>query len=60
MPSGSTDRLSDSDRATLMGGTVQKVYGWAAVAVTTLMAEFSAAPMSAAPIAWSAAGRRRG
>jgi predicted TIM-barrel fold metal-dependent hydrolase len=24
-----TDRLSDSDRATLMGGTVQKIYGWA-------------------------------
>jgi L-fuconolactonase len=24
-----TDRLSDSDRATLMGGTLQKVYGWA-------------------------------
>jgi L-fuconolactonase len=24
-----TDRLSDSDRATLMGGTVRKVYGWA-------------------------------
>ena len=24
-----TDRLSDSDRATLMGGTVTKVYGWA-------------------------------
>jgi L-fuconolactonase len=24
-----TDHLSDSDRATLMGGTVQKVYGWA-------------------------------
>jgi L-fuconolactonase len=23
------DRLSDSDRATLMGGTLQKVYGWA-------------------------------
>jgi hypothetical protein len=23
-----TDRLSDSDRATLMGGTLQKVYGW--------------------------------
>jgi predicted TIM-barrel fold metal-dependent hydrolase len=23
-----TNRLSDSDRATLMGGTVQKVYGW--------------------------------
>src|SRR5713101_7488474 len=24
-----TDRLSDSDRAILMGGTLQKVYGWA-------------------------------
>ena len=24
-----TDRLSDSDRATLMGGALQKVYGWA-------------------------------
>ena len=24
-----TDRLSDSERATLMGGTLQKVYGWA-------------------------------
>ncbi len=24
-----TDRLSDSDRATLMGGTLTKVYGWA-------------------------------
>ena len=24
-----TDRLTDSERATLMGGTVQKVYGWA-------------------------------
>jgi len=24
-----TDRLSDSDRATLMGGTLSKVYGWA-------------------------------
>jgi predicted TIM-barrel fold metal-dependent hydrolase len=24
-----TDRLSDSDRAQLMGGTLQKVYGWA-------------------------------
>ena len=24
-----TDRLSDSDRATLMGGTLGKVYGWA-------------------------------
>jgi hypothetical protein len=24
-----TDRLSDGDRATLMGGTLQKVYGWA-------------------------------
>jgi predicted TIM-barrel fold metal-dependent hydrolase len=24
-----TDRLSDSDRAKLMGGTLQKVYGWA-------------------------------
>jgi predicted TIM-barrel fold metal-dependent hydrolase len=24
-----TDRLSDSDRAVLMGGTLQKVYGWA-------------------------------
>lgn len=24
-----TDRLSDSDRATLMGGTLQRVYGWA-------------------------------
>ena len=23
-----TDRLTDSERATLMGGTVQKVYGW--------------------------------
>jgi predicted TIM-barrel fold metal-dependent hydrolase len=23
-----TDRLSDSDRATLMGGTLQKIYGW--------------------------------
>jgi L-fuconolactonase len=23
------DRLSDSDRAMLMGGTLQKVYGWA-------------------------------
>jgi predicted TIM-barrel fold metal-dependent hydrolase len=24
-----TDRLSDGDRATLMGGTLQRVYGWA-------------------------------
>ena len=24
-----TDRLSDSDRATLMGGSLQKIYGWA-------------------------------
>ena len=24
-----TDRLTDSERATLMGGTLQKVYGWA-------------------------------
>ena len=24
-----TNRISDSDRATLMGGTLQKVYGWA-------------------------------
>lgn len=24
-----TDRLTDSDRATLMGGTLQRVYGWA-------------------------------
>jgi hypothetical protein len=24
-----TDRLSDSDRAKLMGGTLQGVYGWA-------------------------------
>jgi len=24
-----TDRLSDSDRAQLMGGTLQKIYGWA-------------------------------
>ena len=23
-----TDRLSDSDRATLMGGSLQKIYGW--------------------------------
>jgi predicted TIM-barrel fold metal-dependent hydrolase len=23
-----TDRLSDGDRSTLMGGTLQKVYGW--------------------------------
>ena len=24
-----TDRLSDSDRATLMGGSLQQIYGWA-------------------------------
>ena len=24
-----TDRLSDSDRATLMGGSLAKIYGWA-------------------------------
>ena len=24
-----TDRLSNSDRATLMGGSLQKIYGWA-------------------------------
>jgi L-fuconolactonase len=24
-----TDRLTDSERATLMGGTLQKIYGWA-------------------------------
>jgi hypothetical protein len=24
-----TDRLTDSERATLMGGTLQKVYAWA-------------------------------
>jgi hypothetical protein len=23
-----TDRLSDSDRAALMGGTLTKIYGW--------------------------------
>ena len=23
-----TDRLSDSDRSKLMGGTLKKVYGW--------------------------------
>jgi L-fuconolactonase len=23
-----TDRLSESDRATLMGGTLQRVYNW--------------------------------
>ena len=23
-----TDRLSDSDRATLMGGSLQQIYGW--------------------------------
>jgi hypothetical protein len=23
-----TDRLSDSDRATLMGGTLQRIYKW--------------------------------
>ena len=28
MPSALTDALSDSDRATLMGGTLQKVYRW--------------------------------
>jgi len=27
-----TDRLSDSDRAVLMGGTLQRVYGWAPAA----------------------------
>ena len=24
-----TDRLSDSDKATFMGGTLERVYGWA-------------------------------
>ena len=24
-----TDRLSDADRATLMGGSLTKIYGWA-------------------------------
>ena len=23
-----TDRLTDSDRAVLMGGSLQKIYGW--------------------------------
>jgi hypothetical protein len=27
-PFRNTDRLSDSDRSKLMGGTLQKVYGW--------------------------------
>ena len=28
-PSALTDRLTDADRAALMGGTLTKVYGWA-------------------------------
>jgi len=27
-PFRNTDRLSDTDRSKLMGGTLQKVYGW--------------------------------
>ena len=27
-PFRNTDRLSDSDRSKLMGGTLEKVYGW--------------------------------
>ena len=27
-PFRETTRLSDSDKATLMGGTLEKVYGW--------------------------------
>jgi hypothetical protein len=29
MPFRTTDRLLDDERAALMGGTLQRIYGWA-------------------------------